>query len=472
MIRTKIVCTIGPASRPPEILERLIRAGMNVARLNFSHGTHDEHGNVIRDVREIARRLDTSVAVLQDLAGPKIRTGSMAAGSVRLLEGSEFTLTTRPVDGNEREVSVTYKDLPGDVAPGDAIYLADGSLRLEVIEIDGADIRCKVIVGGSLSSHKGINLPGRTISAPNLTKKDEDDLRFGLEENVDYVALSFVLSADEIRNARRFMTGARGVAPIIAKIEKFEALDNLDAIIEEADVIMVARGDLGVEIPLEEVPRVQKRIIEMTNRAGKPVITATQMLKSMVDSPRPTRAEATDVANAILDGTDAVMLSEETTVGRYPVETVETMARIAAETERIFPFDAWASHYSASTALGTDEAVAYSACDMAKRIGAAAILTCTQSGSTTRLVAKYRPGRPIIALTPEEGTRRRLALVWGCLPLSMESGLSLEAIEKHATKLSLRTGMVKPGDHVVITAGLPLSEQGRTNLIKVSTAGS
>jgi pyruvate kinase len=335
MIKTKIVCTIGPASRSPKILERLIRAGMDVARLNFSHGTPNEHGRTISDLRKIARRLGRPVAVLQDLAGPKIRIGPVRNGPVTLEAGASFTLTARKVPGDERTVSLNYPGLVADVRKGDALLLSDGALELEVVGVEGRDILCRVVIGGPLNSYKGVNLPARTLRTPSLTAKDRADLRFGLSKEVDYVALSFVRDAKDIASVRRHMKRCGGSAPVIAKIEKHEALDNMDAILAAADGLMVARGDLGVEIPLERIPRVQKDLIRKSREAGKPVITATQMLRSMVDSPRPTRAEVTDVANAILDGTDAVMLSEETAVGKHPVEAVSMMARIAREAERM-----------------------------------------------------------------------------------------------------------------------------------------
>ncbi|MCK9996270.1 MAG: pyruvate kinase, partial [Candidatus Krumholzibacteria bacterium] len=321
-IKTKIICTIGPASRTPEILEQLMAAGMNVCRLNFSHGTQDEHAELIRDIREISARLKKPVAILQDLAGPKIRTGPVAGGSITLVEGTAFRLTNREVPGDASEVGLTYPDLPRTVQAGDALLLADGLMELVVESTDETDVNCRVVTGGELGSHKGINLPTRTIDAPILSRKDLSDLEFGLAQDVDFIALSFVRNAGDIEAANKIIRAAGKDTPVIAKIEKFEALDNIDEIIAVAGGIMVARGDLGVEIPLEQVPRAQKMIIARTNAAAKPVITATQMLRSMVENPRPTRAEVTDVANAILDGTDAVMLSEETAVGAYPVGAV------------------------------------------------------------------------------------------------------------------------------------------------------
>ncbi len=466
MRRTKIVCTIGPSSEAPETIEKLIQAGLNVARLNFSHGTQEEHARKITAIREIAARLGKPVAVLQDLAGPKIRIGRFASGPIRLKPGEEFILTARDVPGDQREVSVTYKELPGDVQAGDALLLADGALELKVKTVRGDDIFCEVVVGGELSSSKGINLPSRSIRAPILTEKDLSDFAFGLQQGVDYAALSFVRTANDVQIARDFMKQQGREVPLIAKIEKHEALKNIDAIIAAVDGVMVARGDLGVEIPLEQVPFFQRQIITKANRAGKPVITATQMLKSMVDAPRPTRAEVSDVANAILEGTDAIMLSEESASGNYPVEAVQTMARIAMETEKNFPFTEWTHKYEDED---KDEqmAVAQAACELAENVSAAALITLTQSGSTARFVAKHKPACPILAPTPNETTYRRLALVWGCLPVKLPVEEAIEPLMKCAMRAAGATGLVKAGDTAVITAGIPLQTSGITNLIKV-----
>ena len=467
MIKTKIVCTIGPASRSPEVLERLIRAGMNVARLNFSHGTPDEHGRTISDLRRIARRLGRPVAVLQDLAGPKIRIGPVRNGPVTLEPGSSFTLTARKVPGDARAVSLNYPGLVADVRKGDVLLLSDGALELEVVAVDGRDIRCRVVIGGPLNSFKGINLPARTLRTPGLTPKDRDDLRFGLSQEVDYVALSFVRGAGDIATVRRHMGRCGGSAPVIAKIEKHEALDEMGAILEAADGIMVARGDLGVEIPLERIPRVQKDLIRKSREAGKPVITATQMLRSMVDSPRPTRAEVTDVANAILDGTDAVMLSEETAVGRYPVESAVMMARIAREAETLASTDEGLRPGGLGPVPGSlPGAVACAAARLAADVGAAAIVTFTRSGSTARLVSRCRPVVPILAHTPEESTRRQLALCWGVLPVLGRSLARTDEMVAAAVAAARRAGLVRKGQTVVITAGVPTGVPGTTNLIK------
>jgi len=471
MIKTKIICTIGPASRDPETLERLMNAGMNVCRLNFSHGTQEEHADLIRDIREISTRLKKPVAILQDLAGPKIRTGPMAGGSITLVKGAAFRLTNRDVPGDASEVGLTYPDLPRTVQAGDSLLLADGLMELVVESTGETDVNCRVVTGGELGSHKGINLPTRTIDAPILSEKDLSDLDFGLAQDVDFIALSFVRNAEDVEVATRIIHAAGKDTPVIAKIEKFEALDNIDEIIAAAGGIMVARGDLGVEIPLEQVPRAQKKIIARTNAAAKPVITATQMLRSMVENPRPTRAEVTDVANAILDGTDAIMLSEETAMGSYPVGAVEVMSRVAADTEKDFDFEGWTEKFKLDHNLSFESAVAHSAVEVAVDIGAAAIITCTKSGSTTRLVARHRPRQTLLAMTPDSKTALEMALVFGAEPMITPMVNNGEELERLAIKSAVRGGYVKKGDAVVITAGLPFHVEGTTNLIKVARVG-
>ncbi len=466
MSRTKIVCTIGPVSWAPEVLDRLIGQGMNVARLNFSHGTQAQHGEVITSIRRIATRLGKPVAILQDLAGPKVRIGPIEADSVTIESGALFTLTARQVPGDQHRVSVTYPDLPGEVWPGDSILLSDGALELEVVKTTGDEIVCRVKIGGPLSSHKGVNLPTRSIKAPSLTDKDRDDLEFGIQQQVDYVALSFVRTASDVLEAIRFIQERDCAIPLIAKIEKHEALGNIDEIIQAADGIMVARGDLGVETPLERVPLAQKLLIEKANRAGKPVITATQMLRSMVESPRPTRAEVTDVANAILDGTDAVMLSEETAIGEYPVESVAMMARIAHEAESELEHDAWMQRHQVDDVATVPDAVSRAACNLAEDIDAAAIITITQSGGTALSVAKYRPRRPILAPTPLEQTYLRLALTWGVTPLLCDPMENTDEMIAQALEAARRSGLVQPGQKIVVTAGVPLGVPGATNMVK------
>jgi pyruvate kinase len=472
MNRTKIVATIGPASRDAAVLEQLIAAGLDVVRLNFSHGNHEKHGQVLADVRRLAAQQGRNVAVLQDLAGPKIRTGPLAGPDVVLHAGEELVLTSRDVPGNAHEVGLTWPDLPRNVSAGDHLVLADGAITLRVERSGGQDIVCRVVVGGPLGSHKGINLPGRSINAPILTAKDRDDLAFGLAQGVDLVAVSFVRSGHDLETVRALCREhGHPETPLIAKIEKHEALANLEAIVAAADGIMVARGDLGVEIPIEQVPRAQKRLIRAANAAGKPVITATQMLKSMVEAPRPTRAEATDVANAILDGTDAIMLSEETAIGRHPVLAVETMDRLARDVESEFPHHDWLRRFPCDADdCCRGEAVAQAAVELAEDIGAAAIITCTMSGFTAKMVAKRRPRPQLLASTPDPVTQRRLAPLWGVRALRIEPQDDFTAIEREAITCALQAGLVQPGEQVVLTAGLPFPVRGTTNVIKVATA--
>jgi len=466
MPRTKIVCTIGPASRSPVILKRLILAGMNVARLNFSHGTQSEHRKVITALRRLATQLECPIAILQDLAGPKIRISKIGSGTITLKPGALFTLTNRAVRGDHHEVSINYPDLPKDVRSGDILLLSDGTLELIVLKTTDHDIKCRVTIGGLLNSYKGVNLPTRSIKAPSLTEKDKKDLIFGIKQEVDYVALSFVRSAADALEAKKFIQEHGVEIPLIAKIEKHEALKNIDEIIRVVDGVMVARGDLGVETPLENVPQVQKMLIHRLNLAGKPVITATQMLRSMVNNPRPTRAEVTDVANAILDGTDAVMLSEETAIGKYPVEAVAMMARIAEDAERGFPFDIWINSLGHKSKKSVPDAVSCAACSLAESINAASIIAFTQSGSTARLMAKYRPQRPILAATPQENTYRRLALNWGVVPILSGRMKNTDEMIESTLRAALISGLVKRGEKVVITAGVPVGVPGTTNLIK------
>ncbi|NIM90770.1 MAG: pyruvate kinase [Candidatus Aminicenantes bacterium] len=466
MPRTKIVGTIGPASRSPEKLEQLINAGLNVARLNFSHGTQSEHQEVIATIRRLAAKLSFPIAILQDLAGPKIRIGKIEPGQIILRSGARFILTNREVPGNEDEVAVNYPDLPKDVQPGDSLLLSDGVLELEVLETTEQDIKCQVVIGGPLSSFKGINLPTSSIKAPSLTEKDKKDLAFGIDQGVDYIALSFVRSASDVREAKKFMEKKGSTIPVIAKIEKHEALANIDEIMPLVDGIMVARGDLGIETPLEKVPLVQKSLIQKSNLASKPVITATQMLRSMVDNPRPTRAEVADVANAVLDGTDAIMLSEETAIGKYPVEAVSMMAKVASDAESGFPFNEWIQRVEQESKKSIPEAVGQAACKLAEGLNAASIITFTQFGSTARLVAKYRPQQPILAPTPLEKTYRSLALIWGVKPVLGESIKDTDEIVDRAFQAALKSGLVKKGQRVVITAGAPVGVPGTTNLIR------
>ena len=476
MKSTKIVCTIGPASDSPEMIEKLIRAGMDVARLNFSHGTHDGHAEKIRIIRETAARLKRTVAILTDIAGPKIRVGDISRGAVELKKGSNFILTDLPVPGDEKEVSVTYQGLPELVRKGDTILLSDGAMELQVTGRSKNRITCRIINGGTLSSHKGINLPTRSAGIPVLTKKDRKDLGFIIKQDVDYIGLSFVRTAEEVEEVRALLNKKSSKIHLIAKIEKPEAVENIDKIVEAADGIMVARGDLGVELPFEQVPVLQKMIIRKANLAGKPVITATQMMESMVENPRPTRAEVSDVATAIFDGTDAVMLSEETAAGANPVKAVRAMARIAREVESgAFYRDAnreWLfSLYRDQGELPVEESVARSACSLADGIRAKSIMAHTASGSAARRVAKYRPDRVIIAPTFSRRIARLLILVRGVSPLVITETDDFYEMIREAAELSIKAKLLKKGDLVVVTAGVPLNHPGHTNVIGVITAG-
>lgn len=463
--RTKIVCTLGPASQGV-ILAGLIEAGMDVARINFSHGTRDEHGARIAQVREASQALAKPVAILQDLAGPKIRLGEFFPSRVNLSPGQRFTLTNRPITGNAEIGAVNYPDLIGWVPVGTTILLADGAIELQVLEKTATDLVCQVVVGGVLSSHKGINLPSLTLPISALTDKDRDDLLFGLKKGVDFISLSFVRYGQDIDEVKRLIQSQGFDTPVIAKIERQKALENLPEILAVADGLMVARGDLGVETPLERVPLVQKYLIQEANRAGKPVITATQMLASMVTNPRPSRAEATDVANAILDGTDAIMLSEETAIGQYPREAVRFMDQIARTTEADLPYADWLEKRGRFRQPGISDAISHAACKMADDLNAQAILATTASGSTARLISRFRPRTPIIGITSHLETWRRLSLTWGVFPLLVPDLKNTDHMLHMVKAEAARAGLVSKGDRVIITAGTPIGIRGTTNLIK------
>lgn len=467
MRRTKIVCTIGPTSESPDVLRNLIESGMNVARLNFSHGSHDEHIKKIRTIRELSREMGKPVAILQDLCGPKMRTGKIEEPGIELVPGAELILTSEEIMGGGNRVSVSYKDLPEEVKTGDVILLADGLMELTVKEVKGQDIVCTVVIGGLLTSNKGINLPTSVLKIPALTEKDKEDLAFGLENDVDFVALSFVKTVDDINEIKELIAAAGKATPVIAKIEKHEAIANIDEIMKATGGIMVARGDLGVEIPLEDVPGVQKMLVEKSVAAGKPVIIATQMLRSMVDSPRPTRAEATDVANAVLDGADAVMLSEETANGNFPVETVRYMSRIAAKAEETYPHKQFMKSVCKER---VSDSVSYAACVLAEKLSTRAIVAPTTSGFTARQISRFRPDSPIIALSPDEAAMRRLCLFWGCYPSLVDSAEGMDEMIEQGASEALETGLVDKGDTIVITAGYPTWVPGTTNMVKVKVA--
>jgi pyruvate kinase len=469
MRRTKIVATLGPATSNVEMITRLITAGIDVARLNFSHGTQDEHGRMIGLVREAARRAERPVAIMQDLQGLKIRTGALVGGEpVELHAGQSFSITTRPGPGSAQQVSTSYQGLPQDVRPGETLLISDGLIELAIERITADTVETRVIHGGSLREHQGINLPGSAISAPALTEKDMDDLRFGLAQGVDYVAVSFIQRAADVRQVTEFIADAGYDTPVIAKLEKPQALVGLEAILHEVAGVMVARGDLGVEIPPEEVPTAQKRIIRAANCMAVPVITATQMLESMVRNPRPTRAEASDVANAIFDGTDAVMLSAESAVGAYPVQAVEMLARIAVQADRPGPEHgdqapsiAWPPASSIAGVIGE-------AAGMATRTPPIkAVVALTRSGATARLIAQLRPPVPILALTPYEHICRRLSLIWGVIPVQTIYSDDLIAVEQQVLGLVQKLGLAQPGDWIVLTGGHPFAQRAATNFLKV-----
>jgi pyruvate kinase len=463
MRKTKIVATIGPASASEERLEALMLAGMDVARLNFSHGTHEAHAAAFQTIRAISARLGRPVAILQDLSGPKIRTGALQGGQpVRLVDGAEITITTEPLVGTAALIATTYAHLADDLKPGDRVLLADGLMELTVLSSEGGLVRCRVVHGGLLGEHKGINLPGVLLSAPAVTEKDIDDLAFGVSLGVDYVAVSFVRQAEDLRQVRRLLREHGTDTPVIAKIEKPEAVKNLDAILGACEGVMVARGDLGVEVSPEKVPMLQKQIIEAANRHGDLVITATQMLESMVSNPRPTRAEASDVANAILDGTDAVMLSAETAIGQYPVEAVGMMSRIALEAEASGRAAGPVAHNRRSYA----QAIAHAACSIAGDLDFKAICALTQSGATARLVSKERPTAPILAFTNQPRVHNRLALLWGVTPLPLDFAGSTDAVIRRVETELLARGLAAAGDSVVVLGGSPLAAKGATNFLK------
>jgi len=465
MLHTKIVATIGPASRDPAVLERLIRAGVNIVRLNFSHGEHAEHLAVIEAVRALSERLGCPVGLLQDLSGPKIRTGAVENGAVELRAGTHIAVTTESVVGTPGLISTTYEPLPRDVKPGDRILLDDGNLELRVLRASGARVECEVIYGGVLKSNKGMNLPEVQLSTPALTEKDRRDLAFGVEHGVDFVALSFVRRAADVEECKRLVEQLGSTAHVIAKIEKREAVDDFAAILDVTDGVMVARGDLGVELSTEEVPTLQKRIIQMANGAGRVVITATQMLESMIDSPRPTRAEASDVANAILDGTDAVMLSAETAAGRYPVQTVETMARIARYTEEQFS-PAAPARVSGGLHSLVARSLARVAASVADELDCRLIVAFTESGSTARLVSSYRPRVPIAAITFREPTYRRLGLWWGVIPVKSEFAATTDEMIARGETLLKQKRLVEKGDTVLMLGGQGHST-GATNMLRI-----
>ncbi|MBN1978097.1 MAG: pyruvate kinase [Anaerolineae bacterium] len=470
MARTKIVCTLGPAARSPEVIRGLIRAGMDVARVNFSHDDHETHARSIATLRQVAEDEGRLVAVMADLQGPKLRVGKIEGGGLELSTGEVVTLSPNPLPGVEGVIPVPHPQLMRDLRAGQTILLDDGHLELAVVGVSDGGLKCRVVTGGKLTSHKGINVPGAALRFSALTEKDKADAAFALEQGADFFALSFVRRAADVRELRQFLKDRRGDVSIVAKIEKPEALAVFDEILAEADGIMVARGDLGVETPAEEVPFHQKHIIRACNRAGKPVITATQMLQSMIESPRPTRAEASDVVNAVLDGTDAVMLSGETAVGRYPIEAASVMERICTNAEDHLPYGRLVRD-GLYCQTSCTEAISGAAVDIASEMDAKAIISATMSGITARMVARHRPAVPVVAVTPDKATLFRLMLVWGVVPVQVEEFNTTDEMVAVMVRAAREAGLVDWGDSVVLMAGIPFGSGGMTNMLKVHVVG-
>ncbi len=465
--KTKIVCTIGPATESEEKLIELMDAGMNVARLNFSHGDFAEHQARVDRIRKITQDKGNVVAIVQDLCGPKIRIGTFKDNAINLVRGEKFILTTEQVEGTQEKVFINYPALPKEVKPGNFIMLQDGTKKLEVVEVKGNEIITKVISGGRLSGRKGVNVPGANLSVKSLTDKDRADLEFGIKNKLDFIALSFVRRSADIVELREILTKAGSKAHIIAKIETPEALDDIDAIIEASDVIMIARGDLAIEIPAEEVPLVQKLIIHKCNSAGKPVITATQMLESMVKNPVPTRAEISDIANAIIDGTDAIMLSEETTLGDFPIAAVEIMTRVALRVEKeVFTRDTIAEY---EISHGITDVISQSAVRATHNVGASLIVALTRGGRTPRMISRYRPAEMVLALTDNAECLNKLIISYGCYPILVPTFKTTDEIMDIVRKTTLDNKLVKKGDKVVIVAGMPFGQINETNFILVET---
>ena len=468
MKKTKIICTLGPASTEPAVLEKLIKAGMNIARLNFSHGSHEEHAERIKLVREIATRLGSPIGILADIQGPKIRTGIINPGPIQLTEGTEVRLTTdRQKDGNPDFIYVDYPTLVQDVKIGGTIFLADGMIQLTVKAVQGTDLICEVLNGGELSSKKGVTLPGVSVNLPAIMDKDRSDIEFVVQQQVDFIAVSFARKAEHLAEIRALVTELGGDQMLIAKIENEEGFRNSEEILQACDGITVARGDLGTEVPPEEVPLIQKFLIEICNSAGKPVITATEMLESMIRNPRPTRAEVTDIAHAILDGTDAIMLSAETAMGKYPVTAVEIMTRVAKSIENSLKFEEILAKKKVSSFPTVSDAISHATCQTALDLKAAAIISSTQSGSTARMVSKYRPQAPIVAATPSIRVAQQLALSWGVFPVIVPTANNIDEMLDVSIEATKKTGFIRSNDLVVLTAGVRTGIPGSTNLLQV-----
>lgn len=472
MRKTKIICTLGPASESEAVLRQMIEAGMNVARINFSHGSHEEHGKKLELLYKLRKEMGVPVAALLDTKGPEIRLGTFANGSEELQAGATFTLTTVPMEGTAEKVSITFAGLPADVKPGDAILIDDGLIELRVEETTSTDIRCTVINGGPVSNRKGVNVPNVSLSMPYLSERDKSDVLYGIKAGFDFIAASFVRNAQDVQLLRDLLKENGGEdIKIISKIENAEGVHNIDEIIRVSDGIMIARGDMGVEIPFEQVPKIQKDIIKKVYHSGKYVITATQMLESMTENPRPTRAEATDVANAIYDGTSAIMLSGETAAGKYPVEAVRTMAKIALETENDIDYKARFNRFKEQSVRNVTNAISHATCSAAYDLEAAAIITVTESGQTARMISKYRPGMQIIGCTVNSRVYRQLAMSWGVMPIFCQLKDNADELFDHAVQRAKEEKLIQDGDLVVITAGVPLGIPGTTNLLKVQTVG-
>ena len=472
MRKTKIVCTLGPATNDVEIMKQLIQNGMDAARINFSHGTYETHAETIAKLKQAREELNAPIPLILDTKGPEIRVKTFKEDKVRLEEDATFTLTTREVEGDVNIVSVTYADLPKDVHRGSRILIDDGLIELKIEDITETDVVCKVINGGVVKSRKGVNLPGVEVNLPSLMEKDIEDLKFGVENGFDIVAASFIRSAEDVLKIRRVLEeNGGGQMHIISKIENQQGVENIDKILEASDGIMVARGDLGVEIPPEEVPLVQKILIAKANRIGKPVITATQMLESMVHSPRPTRAEANDVANAIFDGSDAIMLSGETAAGAYPLEAVATMARIALKAESAVDYAAKLANTTEPARVNITNAISMAACATAAELKTAAITTVTKSGFTARMISRYRPACPLIASTSDETVWRQMNLIWGCKPMLYTGELPRGGVFDTALEIAVKSGLLKNGDTVVSALGMPLGFSGATNTLRVDIVG-
>lgn len=472
MRKTKIICTLGPSTDKEGVLETLIQEGMDVARFNFSHGSHREQKERLIKLQEIRERLGRPVAALLDTKGPEIRIRTFKEGKVELVEGQEFTLTSDDIEGTNEKVSVTYEDLYKDLKPGDSVLIDDGLIGLEVVSIEGKEIHCVVKNGGMVSDRKGVNLPGVDVNMPFISPKDKEDILFGIREGFDFIAASFTRTAEDVAEIRKILYENGGAdIGIIAKIENQQGVNNIDRIIEAADGIMIARGDMGVEIPLEDVPVIQKEIIAKVYNAGKQVITATQMLDSMIKNPRPTRAETTDVANAIYQGTSAIMLSGETAAGKYPVEALKTMVRIAVRTESDIPYNELFSVRKKEEKKDMTTAISHATCMTAIDMDAKAIITVTKSGHTARMVSRFRPGCPIVGCTSDMRTCRKLNLSWGISPILIKEEYSMEILFLHATEAAEREGFVQEGDVAILTAGVPVGRPGKTNLIKAAIVG-